>query len=85
MNNSPFPHSKNLKTLYHGSPIVIKDVAMASGTYFTEDIDIARWYGDVVYSIEVDDKVRSIFVLDSLGEHFVSVFAIPLYLFDVLN
>jgi len=56
---------------------------MASETYFTEDIEIAKEYGKFVYSIEMDDKLRTIFQLDCLGEHFISTRLIPIYLFNV--
>ena len=56
---------------------------MASETYFTEDIDIAKEYGNFVYSIEMDDKLRTIMQLDCLGEHFINTRLIPMYLFNV--
>ena len=78
-----FIHSVSNCVLYHGSPIKIKDIGMASGTYFTEDIEIAKEYGRFVYSIQLDDKLKTLFSLDILGEHWISHNLIPLYLFDV--
>jgi len=69
--------------LFHGSPIKINDRYMASETYFTKDIEIAKGYGKFVYSIEMDDKLRTIMQLDCLGEHFISTRLIPMYLFNV--
>jgi len=56
---------------------------MASETYFTEDIEIARMYGRYIYTIEMNDKLRTIMQLDCLGEHFVTNRLIPMYLFTV--
>ena len=41
-------------TLFHGSPIKIKDVAMAGGTLFSEDFEVACGYGRFVYKLEVE-------------------------------
>jgi hypothetical protein len=78
-----FIHSVGNCVLFHGSPIKIKDVAMASGTYFTEDIEIAKEYGRFVYSIQLDDKLRTLFSLDILGEHYISNRLIPFYMFEI--
>jgi hypothetical protein len=79
----PFLHRVDNCVLYHGSQIKIKDIGMAAGTYFTEDIDIAKDYGRFVYSIQLDDKLKKYFHLDILGEHFISNTLIPLYLFEL--
>ena len=78
-----FIHDVSTSILFHGSPIKINDRYMASETYFTEDIEIAKEYGNFVYSIEMDDKLRTIMQLDCLGEHFISTRLIPMYLFNV--
>lgn len=78
-----FIHDVCASILFHGSPIKINDRYMASETYFTEDIEIAKEYGKFVYSIEMDDKLRTIMQLDCLGEHFISTRLIPMYLFNV--
>jgi hypothetical protein len=52
-------------------------------TYFTEDVEIAKEYGKFVYSIEMDDKLRTIMQLDCLNEHYISTRLIPMYLFNV--
>jgi len=81
--NPSFIHDYSTSILFHGSPIKINDRYMASETYFTEDIEIAKGYGKFVYSIEMDDKLRTIMQLDCLGEHFISTRLIPMYLFNV--
>jgi len=82
--NPAFPHT-NTKFLYHGSPVEINDVAMAAGTYFTDDMKIAQEYGSVVYWITLKKKHEGLFVLDELGEHFISRAAIPFSEFNVLK
>ena len=88
LNNAETPpcfiHSVSTCILFHGSPVKINDMYMASETYFTEDIEIAKEYGNFVYSIEMDDKLRTIMQLDCFGEHYISTRLIPLHLFDVL-
>lgn len=76
-------HDVSGSILFHGSPIKINDRYIASETYFTEDIEIAKEYGKFVYSIEMDDKLRTIMQLDCLCEHFISTRLIPMYLFNV--
>ena len=56
---------------------------MASETYFTEDFEIAKLFGRFIYTIEMDDKLRTIMQLDCLGEHFVTNRLIPMHLFTV--
>jgi len=77
VNNSEFSncfiHKPNCSILYHGSPIKIDDRYIATETYFTEDIEIAKDYGRFVYSIEMDDKLNTIMKLDCLGEHFINI------------
>lgn len=81
----PFEHKLGLCNIYHGSPIKINDRYMASETYFTEDIEIAKQYGKFVYSIELDDNLRTMFTLDCFGEHFISCRLIPIHLFKILE
>lgn len=71
--------------LYHGSPTLINDDAMASETYFTDDIKVARSYGRYIYEIEVDSSCDQAFVLDSLEEHFISTCLLPMGLFRILD
>ncbi len=82
-NQSCFKHNDKNCVLYHGSPIKIKDIGMATGTYFTEDIEVAKDHGKFIYSIQLDDKLRTLFSLDVLGEHWISHRLIPLYLFNI--
>lgn len=78
-------HKTDVSTsvLYHGSPIRINDNNMASGTFFTVDKNIARDYGKFIYSIELDEKLATIFHPDILREHLVSCRLIPMYMFNV--
>ena len=78
-----FNNKDFISILFHGSPVKINDMYMASETYFTEDIEIAKEYGKFVYSIEMDDRLKSIMQLDFLGEHFISTRLIPMYLFNL--
>ena len=78
-----FIHNVGNCILFHGSPVKINDIYMASETYFTEDIEVAKEYGNFVYSIEMDDRLRTIMQLDIIGEHWISTRLIPLNLFDV--
>lgn len=71
--------------LYHGSPNEINDQSMATGTYFTDNINIAYEYGQYIYSIEVTERLKNHFTKDILNEHWISRGHIPLYMFDVLN
>jgi hypothetical protein len=82
---NPHLHKTDVSTsfLYHGSPIRINDNNMASGTFFTVDKNIARDYGKFIYSIELDDKIATIFHPDILREHLVSCRLIPMYMFNV--
>jgi hypothetical protein len=82
---NPHLHKTDVSTsvLYHGSPIRIDDRYMASGTFFTVDKNIARDYGKFIYSIELDEKIASIFHPDSLREHLVSCRLIPMFMFNV--
>jgi hypothetical protein len=75
----------NLKgtKLFHGSPCLINDKYMASGTFFTPDATVAMQYGPVIYSIEVPDKALEMFCPDSLKEHLYTRCLIPLSYFDV--
>jgi hypothetical protein len=72
--------------LYHGSPeLIINDRDMASNTYFTEDIEIAKDYGKYIYKIETDEKMIGLFTKDCMNEHWINRGHIPLYLFDVIE
>ena len=78
-----FIHDVSTSILFHGSPTKINDRYMASETYFTEDIEVAKEYGKFIYSIEMDDKLRTIMQLDCLGEHFINIRLIPIYLLNI--
>ena len=72
-------------TLFHGSPIKIKDIAMAGGTFFSEDFEVASGYGRFVYKLEVEDSFKGIFYRDSLNEHWISCTHIPFYRFEIID
>ena len=76
-------NNQNSSVIYHGSPIKINDNYFASETYFTDDLGVAKNYGKFVYSIEVDEKIKSIMELDCFKEHFISTRLIPTYLFTI--
>lgn len=72
--------------LYHGSPIIIEnDRDMASSTYFSEDIKVAKEYGQYVYKIKIDEKIKGLFYRDIFKEHWISGGHIPLYMFDIID
>jgi hypothetical protein len=70
--------------LYHGSEIIIDDLSIASGTYFTSDLEIAKKYGNHIYSIDLTiyENARNNFILDNLKEHYISVGHIPIRFFE---
>jgi hypothetical protein len=76
--------------LYHGTTVKIFD-GLASGTYFTDDINVAKTYaskksGGRIYAytiMSIKDFGR--FKLDVLNEHLVSTVFIPLDRLDELN
>lgn len=73
--------------LYHGTPKKINDKYFASGTFFSEDINIARSYGDVIYELDILDRFveGGLLVLDVLNEHYVSTRLIPLDLTIIIK
>ena len=71
--------------LYHGSPIIINDVAFCSETYFTDDIEVAKQYGNFIYEIDVDELHMGIFQKDFLYEHYISRCIIPMYKFKITD
>jgi len=72
--------------LYHGSPVEItNDRCMASGTYFSDDIEVAKSYGNIIYSIDCDDKLLSVFKKDILNEHWINGYSIPLNMFVLIH
>jgi len=72
-------------TLYHGSPIEIKDIGMKAGTYFSKDIEVCKNYGNIIYKIEVEEKYLGLFELDCFKEHYISKRIIPFYMFEILK
>jgi hypothetical protein len=72
--------------LYHGSPIIIEnDRDMASSTYFTNDMEVAKDYGRYVYKIEINARIEGLFTKDILNEHWIIRGHIPLYLFEIID
>ena len=74
--------SKSL-TIYHGSPKIINDVGFKSGSYFTDDIEVAKSYGNHIYILEVDNKHIQAFHRDIFGEHYISQGTIPIECFKL--
>ena len=68
--------------LFHGSPVVIDDNSMASGSWFTDDIEIAQDYGDVVYRLDLPPDKMGI-MSKSFEGHYVSHGHIPMGYFDI--
>lgn len=72
--------------LYHGSPVKINnDRVIACGTYFTDDIEVAKNYGNIIYSIDCDDNLLKVFKKDALNEHWINGYAIPLHMFEIIE
>lgn len=63
---------------YHGSPCEINDVALASGTWLTDDIDLSREYGEFVYRVEVPEEHKSVIEGPNWEGHFVTRGHIPM-------
>lgn len=61
-------------TLYHGTNKDITD-GLASGTYFSNDINVAKKYGNTIYTFTGD--VRH-FYKDIFNEHYIASHFIPL-------
>lgn len=57
---------------------------MKSGTYFTNDLEVAKQYGNIVYQFKADEKTILLFYKDCFNEHFISSRIIPFYIFDIL-
>ena len=72
----------NMK-LYHGSQVLIDDVAFCSETYFTDDIEIAKQYGNFIYEIDVPENKMCAFQKDFLDEHYISSCLIPISEFKI--
>jgi hypothetical protein len=70
--------------LYHGTKNIINDRYFASETYFTEDIEVAKEYGDVIYKLSVKDDKINCFEKDCFNEHLVSRCLIPMHLFEIV-
>ena len=65
-------------TLYHGSPCVIDDFGLKSGTFFTDDILVARDYGKFVYRIILSGDELKILARDIMQEHWINRALIPM-------
>lgn len=63
--------------LFHGSPRMIDDVAIAAGTWLTPSIDLAREYGQYVYRVELSETHRNIVEGPNWEGHFVTRGHIP--------
>ena len=69
--------------LFHGTNIKIED-NLASGTYFTDNLEIAieyakRKYGNRIYVFETNEEtISELFIRDIFKEHYISGCFIPL-------
>ena len=70
--------SGSQSVFYHGSPVEIADVALASGTWLTADIELAREYGEFVYQVELPEEHRKIIDGPNWEGHFITRGHIPL-------
>lgn len=64
-------------SLYHGSPVVIEDIALAAGTWLTKDIEVAKCYGKFVYRIEVPPEHAGLIEGPNWEGHYVTRGQIP--------
>jgi hypothetical protein len=71
--------------IYHGSPIEIRDTGMKSGTYFSDDIEVAENYGEIIYSFEINENNIGLFEKDIFNEHYISKRLIPFYMFKIIK
>jgi hypothetical protein len=71
--------------LFHGSPEHIKDIGMKAGTYFTDDYNVAKQYGEIVYKFQTDNENIGLFEKDIFNEHWISKRLIPFNMFDVVS
>jgi len=77
-----------VKYLYHGSPIEItRDKSIATGTYFSDDLEVAKSYGGIIYKVDLDchELMRNAFDRCSMGEHWITIGHIPLEHFEVIK
>lgn len=72
-----------MEYIFHGSNAKLLDEGLVSGTFFTEDLEIALKYGDTIYIID-KDKYETIFT-KNWEEHYVSRGFIPLQYFIILR
>jgi hypothetical protein len=63
--------------LFHGSPVEIKDVALAAGTWLTPSVELAREYGQFVYRVELPETHIGIADGPNWEGHFVTLGHIP--------
>ena len=85
LNNLEASDQKSGAILFHGSPIVIKDIGMKAGTYFTDDLQVAKSYGKLIYRFETNEETIKIFEKDCFNEHYISKRIIPFYMFEVIQ
>lgn len=71
--------------LFHGSPEHIKDTGMKAGTYFTDDYNVAKQYGKIVYKFQTDNENIGLFEKDIFNEHWISKRLIPFNMFEVVS
>jgi len=70
--------------LFHGTKQVIDDRYFASETYFSEDVEVAKEYGNVIYKLKVEKDKINCFEKDCFNEHWISRCLIPMRYFEVV-
>lgn len=69
------------KYIFHGTNAKLLDDFLVSGTYFTEDLEIALKYGNTIYVIDLEKY--NVFSKNYEG-HYISHYHIPLeYLYKL--
>jgi hypothetical protein len=71
-------------TLYHGSPVIIDDHSIAAGTFFTDDILVAKDYGCYVYRLMIQSNRKDVLQKCILNEHWVAHGHIPMSYIDLV-
>lgn len=85
LNNLEVSDQKSGTILFHGSPIIVKDIGMKAGTFFTDDLLVAKEYGEVIYRFETNEQTIKLFEKDCFGEHYISKRIIPFYMFTIIQ
>ena len=72
-----------MKWIFHGTNAILLDNGLVSGTYFTDDLEIAIKYGKAIYAIDSDRYIGA-FSINCEG-YYVSRFYIDITHFIILR